>query len=173
MQYQGKQITCYVALIFMLFALSGCAQVQLVNSDKKALQNDTFALAKRVDLFWANYIDASGEAREYSATKKELIAIEVDMNSLLLKNQAITKKRDSTIQIEELTVTWRQLGEQIKSHQGSISNTEAKAYRLQMADLFKGIVMSNKSKHASTNTTGRVGPQTYAYRNDLFREGSK
>jgi len=173
MQYQGKQITCCAVLIFMLFALSGCAQVQLVNSDKKAVQNDTFALAKRVDLFWANYIDASGEVREYSATKKELIAIEVDMNSLLLKSEAITKKRDSTAQVEELTVIWRQVSEQIKS-QGSISNTEAKTYRLQMADLFKGIVMSNKPKHASTNTTTRVGPETtYAYRNDLFREGSK
>ena len=172
MQYQTKQITCYAVFILVLFALSGCAQVQLVADYDKELQNDTFVLAKRVDLFWANYIDAVGKAREYNAIKKEMIAIEVEMNSLLLKNQARAINRESTKQVGNLIKTWTEVSKLIKT-QGSISNSSAKASRLQLADIMKYIVIGEKAKNISANNNAATPITTYAYRNYTFIEGSK
>jgi len=88
MRYQLKQTTGYAVLMLVLLLLQGCAQVKLVADYDKEVLTDTFALAKRVDLFWANYLEATGEDRKYDTIKEEMIGIEVEMNSLLLKNEA-------------------------------------------------------------------------------------
>ena len=156
MRYQLKQITGYAVLMLVLILLSGCAQVKLVADYDKEVLADTFALAKRVDLFWANYLEATGEDRKYDTIKEEMIGIEVEMNSLLLKNEARDENKQTTAQVENVIAVWRRTGGLIKS-QGSISNTSAKAYRLQMTDAFKYIVTGEEAKNISNNNTNAGG----------------
>lgn len=150
MKYQIKQTTGYVAILLMLFMLSGCAQVKLVAAYDKEVIADTFSLAKRVDLFWANYLVAKGESRKYGSIKNEMIGIEVELNSLLLKNEARDKNKQTTKQIKNVIKIWSETSK-LFIQQGSISNTSAKSYRLQMADSFKYIVRGEKAKNISDN----------------------
>lgn len=158
MPYQLKQTTGYAALMLVLLLLSGCAQVKLVADYDKEVLADTFALAKRVDLFWANYLEATGEDRKYNTIKDEMIGIEVEMNSLLLKNEARDENKQTTAQVENVITVWGRTGGLIKS-QGSISNTSAKTYRLQMADAFKYIVTGEEAKNVSSNNTNAGGAE--------------
>lgn len=88
MQYQLMKTQTYAVILLALFVLSGCVSVKYVaDYDKEVLEN-TFSLAKQADTFWANYLVASGDDRKYESVKKEIIDIEVNMNSLLLKNEA-------------------------------------------------------------------------------------
>jgi len=152
MRYHLKQTTSYTMLMLVLLVLSSCAQVKLVADYNKEVLADTFDLAKRVDLFWANYIEATGEDRKYEAIKEVIIGIEVDMNSLLLKNEARDENKQTTKQVENVIAVWNRTAGLIKS-QGSISNTSAKAYRLQMSDAIKYIVTGEEVKNISNNTT--------------------
>ena len=152
MRYHLKQTTSYTMLILVLLVLSSCAQVKLVADYNKEVLADTFDLAKRVDLFWANYIEATGEDRKYENIKEEIIGIEVDMNSLLLKNEARDENKQTTEQVENVIAVWDRTSGLIK-FQGSISNTSAKAYRLQMSDAIKYIVTGEEVKNISNNTT--------------------
>lgn len=158
MRYQLKQTTGYAVLMLVLLVLSSCTQVKLVADYDKEVLADTFALAKRVDLFWANYLEAAGEDHKYDTIKKEMIGIEVEMNSLLLKNEARDENKQTTAQVENLIAIWGRASGLIKS-QGSISNTSAKAYRLQMADATKYIVIGEKAKDNSNNNTNAGGAQ--------------
>jgi hypothetical protein len=158
MRYQLKQTPGYAVLMLVLLVLSGCAQVKLVADYDKEVLADTFDLAKRVDLFWANYLEAAGEDRKYDAIKGEIIGIEVDMNSLLLKNEARDENKQTTAQVENVIVVWGRTTGLIKS-QGSISNTSAKAYRVQLADAIKYIVTGEEAKNISNNTTNVGGAQ--------------
>lgn len=158
MRYKLKQVHTYTVLMLVLLALSGCAQVKLVADYDKEVLADTFDLAKRVDLFWANYLEATGEDRKYDAVKEEIIGIEVDMNSLLLKNEARDKNNQTTEQVKNVIAVWGRTGGLIKS-QGSISNTSAKAYRLQMAHAIKYIVTGEEAKDTSNNATNEGGAQ--------------
>jgi len=160
MRYQLKQTTGYAVLVLMLvlLVLSGCAQVKLVADYDKEVLADTFHLAKRVDLFWANYLEAAGEDRKYDAIKGEMIGIEVDMNSLLLKNEARDENKQTTAQVENVIVVWGRTAGLIK-FQGSVSNTSAKAYRVQLADAIKYIVTGEEAKNISNNTTNAGGVQ--------------
>ena len=153
MRHQLKQTISYAVLTLVLFLLSGCAQVKLVAVYDKEVLADTFALAKRVDFFWANYLEATSENPKYDTIKEEMIGIEVEMNSLLLKNEARDENKQTTAQVENVIAVWGRTGGLIKS-QGSISNTSAKAYRLQMADAFKYIVTGEEAKNISNNNTG-------------------
>lgn len=158
MRYQLKQTTGYVAFMLVLFLLTGCTQVKLVADYDKEVLADTFALAKRVDLFWANYLVATGDDRKYDTIKKEMIGIEVEMNSLLLKNEARDENKQTTKQVKNAITVWGRTGGLIKS-QGSISNTSAKAYRLQMADAFKYIVTGEEAKNIPNNNSNAGGAQ--------------
>lgn len=158
MQYHLKQTTAYTMLMLVMLVLSGCAQVKLVADYDKDVLADTFDLAKRVDLFWANYIEATGEDRKYETIKEEIIGIEVDINSLLLKNEARDENKQTTAQVENVKDVWGRTASLIKS-QGSISNTSAKAYRLQMSDAIKYIVTGEETKNISSNTTNEGDTQ--------------
>lgn len=158
MRYQLKTRTAYTMLMLLFVLLAGCAQVKLVADYDKEVLADTFDLAKRVDLFWANYLEATGEDRKYDAVKEEIIGIEVDMNSLLLKNEARDENNQTTEQVENVIAVWARTGGLIKS-QGSISNTSAKAYRSQMADAIEYIVTGEEAKNTSNNATNEGGAQ--------------
>ncbi len=150
MRYIRTQTTGYLALALSLFLLFGCAQVKLVADYDKEVLADTFDLARRVDFFWANYIEATGEQRGYDAIRDEIIAIEVEMNSLLLKNEARDQNSQTTSQVKNVITIWAGITELFRS-QGRISNTSAKAYRRQLSDAFKYIVTGEKSKDISKN----------------------
>lgn len=152
MQSLLKSSAFYLLFLLSFAWASGCAPVKLVSDYDKDLLTETFALAKRVDLFWANYIEATENDRQYLSVKDEIIAIEVEMNSLQLKNAARAKNQQTTKQVQNLIEIWGQIGGLIKT-QGSISNTSAKAYRLQIADAFKYIVIGENAKHISNNNT--------------------
>ena len=158
MQYKLKQTHAYTMLMLVLLILSGCAQVKLVADYDKEVLADTFDLAKRVDMFWANYLEATGEDRKYDTVKQEIIGIEVDMNSLLLKNEARDENKQTTEQVENVIAVWSRTAGLIKS-QGSISNTSAKAYRVQMSDAIKYIVTGEEAKNISNNATSEGGAQ--------------
>jgi len=146
MRYHLKHTAVYTILMLVLLVLSSCAQVKLVADYDKEVLADTFNLAKRVDLFWANYIDSAGEDRKYKAVKKEIIGIEVGINSLLLKSEARDENKKTTKQVENAKAIWGRAAGLIKS-QGSISNASAKAYRLQMSDAMKYIVTGEEAKN--------------------------
>ncbi|MFT7405389.1 hypothetical protein [Zhongshania sp.] len=158
MRYHIKQKTAYTIFMLMLLVLSGCAQVKLIADYDKDVLADTFDLAKRVDLFWANYIEATGEDRKYDTVKQEIIGIEVDINSLLLKNEARDENKQTIAQVENVKDVWGRTAGLIKS-QGSISNTSAKATRLQMSDAIKYIIIGDKAKNISSNTTNEGDAQ--------------
>ncbi len=150
MRYKRTQTTVYWALALFLFLLFGCTQVKLVADYDKEVLADTFDLARRVDFFWANYIEATGEQRGYDTIKNEIIAIEVEMNSLLLKNEARDQNSQTTSQVKNVIAIWAGITELFRS-QGHISNTSAKVYRRQLSDAFKYIVTGEKSKDISKN----------------------
>jgi uncharacterized protein YcfL len=142
----------YTVLLLALFVLSGCASVKYVADYDKEVLEETFRLAKQVDTFWANYLVASGDDRKYDFVKKEIIDIEVNMNSLLLKNEARDTNRQTTKQIDNIISIWGDSVGLIKS-QGSISNSSAKTYRSQIADAFKYVVTGEEAKDISNNAT--------------------
>jgi uncharacterized protein YcfL len=152
MQYQLMKTQTYAVLLLALFVLSGCASVKYVADYDKAVLEGTFSLAKQVDTFWANYLVASGDDRKYESVKKEIIDIEVNMNSLLLKNEARDTNKQTTKQIENIIFIWGNTAGLIKS-QGSISNSSAKTYRSQIADAFKYVVTGEEAKNISNNAT--------------------
>lgn len=158
MRYQLNKTPDCAVLMFVLLLLSGCAHVKLVADYDKEVLADTFALAKRVDLFWANYLEATDEGRKYVTVKDEMIGIEVEMNSLLLKNEARNKNRQTTAQVENMIDVWGRTGGLIKS-QGSVSKASARVYRLQMADAFKYIVTGEEVKNISNNNIKSGGAQ--------------
>ena len=158
MRNQLKRATGYAVLMLVLLLQSGCAQVKLVADYDKEVLADTFTLAKRVDLFWANYLEATGEARKYEANKDEMIGIEVEMNSLLLKNEARDENKQTTKQVKNVLSVWGRTAGLIKS-QGSVSNTSAKAFRLQMTDAFKYIVTGEEAKNISNSNINAGGAQ--------------
>jgi len=173
MQYQSKQVSYYAVFTFMLLMLSGCAQVQLLADYDKEVSDETIVLAKRVDRFWATYISEVGDAREYAANKREMIEIEVDMNSLLLKNQVRVNNDLTTLQLKNVVDIWAQISTLIKT-QESISNTTAEAYRLQLADAIKQIVIGEEAKDkGSAKSDALAEKATYARRSYTLREGSK
>jgi hypothetical protein len=141
----------------LMLVLSSCAQIKLVADYDKEVLAVTFDLAKRVDLFWANYIEATGEKRKYEAIKAEIIGIEVDINNLLLKNEARDENKQTTEQVKNVIVVWGRTTDLIKS-QGSISNTSARTYRSQMSDAIKYIVTGEEAKNIP-NTTNEGGAQ--------------
>ena len=152
MRYLMKPTNLYAVLTIVLLALSGCTQVKLVADYDEAVLADTFDLAKRVDMFWANYLAATGEDRKYAAVKQEIIGIEVELNSLLLKNEARDENELTTEQIEKVIDVWARSTGLIKSQDG-ISNTSARAFRLQLSDAFKYVVTGEEAKNISSNVT--------------------
>lgn len=152
MQNRLMKTQAYVVLLLALFLLSGCMSVKYVADYDKEVLEETFSLAKQVDTFWANYLVAIGDDRKYESVKKEIINIEVDMNSLLLKNEARDTNKQTTKQIKNIISIWGNTAGLIKS-QGSISNTSAKAYRSQIADAFKYVVTGEEAKNISNNAT--------------------
>ena len=154
MKYEQIRKQTYAVLVLALLVLSGCASVKYVADYDKEVLEDTFNLAKQVDIFWANYLTALGEDRLYDSVRKEIIDIEVNINSLLLRNEARDKNKQTTKQIKNVFTIWDESTGLIKS-QGSISNSSAKAYRAQLADAFKYVVTGEEAKNNSNNATNK------------------
>jgi len=94
-----------IACLLLTVALSGCTVKFVADYDAKT-EEQMFAAAKRVDTFYGKLLEVQEDKREYSMFSGDYIAIEADLNSLVLRNKVRELNEDSIKISETILKLW-------------------------------------------------------------------
>ncbi|NQU55335.1 MAG: hypothetical protein HQ522_22695 [Bacteroidetes bacterium] len=126
-----------IPIAIVLAVLSVSCRVSLVSPYRKDIAQEIELTSKKVDKFYLTMLETTSEGknREYSNFVQDYIDIEVELNSLLNKNQIRPLNKESTRNCEILLDYWKKYKEKHKKENG-ISDVDIELTNDYLRDLF-------------------------------------
>lgn len=131
------------ALLSLIVFLISC-RVMLVPEYNAALEDQIANAAKATDKLYIDIIDAPVNEKSYNTFNERYNEIEVEINSIQLKNEARPKNGDFLVIIKNLKDAFAEAKKYHKEHK-TLSEGEAIAYRATLAGYWKPLYVAEKA----------------------------
>ncbi len=95
-----------ILVILPLLIISGCG-IRLIAAYDANTEEAIFKCAKFVDQFYGGLLEADEGKRQYAKFANEYVAIEAEINSLLLRNKVRSLNEDSVDIAEKILNLWK------------------------------------------------------------------
>lgn len=142
-----KALLCFIFLSFITLNNSVAFGQQKNLRDEVSLQQME-ALAQQVDYFFTRLLSLPEAQRNYAASAKSYLEVEVNLNALKTRQQSRENNEQTLKQVGITTKLWQQ---DRKRHQAkdSFSDLLIKRYRLQYQRLFLAMIKVEEAKPVS------------------------
>lgn len=148
MQTNVKLTRMYQRLFLLsvaLFALiTGCS-IQLIAPYDADTQRSTFECAKLVDHFYGKLLETDEQSRQYAKFADQYVAIESELNALVLRNKVRKLNTDSTDIADQILKFWQKYKARHKKDD-TYSTGNAELDRDRFARLFAYAVRAEDAK---------------------------
>ena len=134
-------------LWIVLPALAGCSVQLVADYDAKA-EEAVFDAARKVDLFYSRLLDAAEDERAYARYAEQYSAVEVELNGLVMRNQARDLNQESTSIAQAIADLWKQYRQRHKQNNG-YGTGAADLDRDRLARMFTNLAKSESFKKPS------------------------
>jgi hypothetical protein len=132
-------------LSLALFAsVSGCT-VRYVAEYDASIQDEIVRIAKQVDLFYGQLLDAPPGERPYKQYKNDYLKIETDLRALELRNEIRAFNKESTKQTKIALDLWLEDKESHKKD-NTVDDATIKLHRRQFARVFVAMARGEEAK---------------------------
>ena len=135
-----RKLSAFLSLVFML---TSC-KVMLVPQYSAELENQIANTAKSTDKLYIDMMDTPVNERTYHAFSERYNDIEVEINSIQLKNEARPKNGDFLVIIKNLKDAFAEAKKYHKEHK-ILSDGEAIAYQATLAGFWKPLYIAEKA----------------------------
>jgi hypothetical protein len=135
---------------FSIVVLSLSCGVRYVANYNATLSNDVIAVAKRVDSFYAHLIDAPDSLRTFDKYREEYTSIEVDLNSIVMRNQIRPLNKESTQIAKNALGLWLKFRAEHKK-KNEYKDAMAELDRQHMARIFVSMFNAEEAKKTAQN----------------------
>lgn len=129
--------------LLLAFVLTAC-RVMLVPEYSAALEDQIASAAKATDKLYIDMLDAPLNERTYKAFNERYNDIEVEINSIQLKNEARPKNGDFLVIIKNLKDAFAEAKKYHKEHT-TLSDGEAIAYQATLSGFWKPLYIAEKA----------------------------
>jgi hypothetical protein len=133
-----------ILLFITSFVLIGC-RVQYVADYDDTVYNEIISVAKEIDMFYTILLSTSAEERLYENFIDEYLTIEVDLRSLLMRNEIRSLNEESTRQTEIALELWLEDKSQHKEN-NSVSDFIITQHRKQFQRIFVAMATGESAK---------------------------
>jgi len=131
------------AILYLLFVLASC-KVMLVPEYSAQLEDQISNAAKATDRLYINMLDTTQGGRVYDNFKDQYNEIEVEINSIQLKNEGRPKNGDFLAIIKNLKDAFAEAKKYHKDH-NTLSDGEAIAYEATLSGYWKPLYLAEKA----------------------------
>ena len=135
-----KKISVFLLLAF---TISSC-RVMLVPQYSAALEDQIANTAKATDKLYIDMLDMPLEKWAYDGLNERYNEIEVEINSIQLKNEARPKNGDFLVIIKNLKDAFAEAKKYHKQH-NTLTDGEAIAYQATLAGFWKPLYIAEKA----------------------------
>jgi hypothetical protein len=135
-----RKLSAFLPLIFML---ASC-KVMLVPEYSAALEDQIATAAKATDKLYVDILDTPANDRAYHTFSERYNGIEVEINSIQLKNEARPKNGDFLVIIKNLKDAFAEAKKYHKEHK-TLSDGEAIAYQATLSGYWKPLYIAEKA----------------------------
>lgn len=135
-----RKLSAFLSLVFML---TSC-KVMLVPQYSAELENQIANAAKSTDKLYIDMMDTPVNERTYHAFSERYNDIEVEINSIQLKNEARPKNGDFLVIIKNLKDAFAEAKKYHKEHK-TLSDGEAIAYQATLSGYWKPLYIAEKA----------------------------
>lgn len=129
----------FVLLAIISVAVSSC-RVQLVPEYSSDIETQITNAAKMTDMLYLEIMDASADKKNYDLYADKYLAIETEINSILLKDQARPKAQDLVASVQKLHDYFVKAKEDHKNR-NVLNNAELLIYNEQLKALWKPVLV--------------------------------
>ncbi|MCY7421528.1 MAG: hypothetical protein LH478_07275 [Chitinophagaceae bacterium] len=137
------------SLLSFLLVFASC-KVQLVSNYDMELSNEINNTAKKVDNFYLTMQEIAADKRQFVNFSTSYIGIEVDLNSLVIKNRVRPLNAEST-RIAEITLQlWEKYKEEHKKD-NTLSNGLIRLNKKTFSDMFYAMQVAEEGKKVSNS----------------------
>ena len=148
-RFQDRTCMIFLLLALSIIPIESCS-VHYVADYDASIKDETFHVAKEVDLFWGNLLDVKSNERQYDKFKSQYNEIESDIRILLMKNEVRSMNNESTQQVQKVLDLWTDDKTQHKQND-SISDFIAKLHRKQYMRMFVAIAKGEEAKNTTAS----------------------
>ena len=144
-----------ITLVLSVLLLLGSCTVKLVPDHDEAMVKDITETAKKVDRLYLEIKEIpEAEARTYEQFSQRYVDIEVELNSLLLRNKAKPLNKHST-RINEIIIELFKKYKTKHQTQNKLSDIEIELDKTYLLDAFNAMLVAEEGKKygQGTNTT--------------------
>jgi hypothetical protein len=131
------------AFLLLVFMLTSC-KVMLVPEYSAALEDQIANAAKATDKLYVDILDTPANERTYQTFSERYNDIEVEINSIQLKNEARPKNGDFLVIIKNLKDAFAEAKKYHKEHK-TLSDGEAIAYQATLSGYWKPLYIAEKA----------------------------
>ena len=135
-----RKLSAFLSLVFML---TSC-KVMLVPQYSAELENQIANTAKSTDKLYIDMMDTPVNERTYHAFSERYNDIEVEINSIQLKNEARPKNGDFLVIIKNLKDAFAEAKKYHKEYK-ILSDGEAIAYQATLSGYWKPLYIAEKA----------------------------
>lgn len=135
-----RKLSAFLSLLFML---TSC-KVMLVPEYNAALEDQIASTAKATDKLYIDMLDVPANERTYDTFNERYNEIEVEINSIQLKNEARPKNGDFLVIIKNLKDAFAEAKKYHKEHK-ILSDGEAIAYQATLSGYWKPLYIAEKA----------------------------
>ncbi|KAA9041831.1 hypothetical protein FW778_07390 [Ginsengibacter hankyongi] len=136
----AQKISVFLMLAFMI---TSC-RVMLVPEYSAALEDQIANTAKATDKLYIDMLDVPVNKRTYHDLNERYNEIEVEINSIQLKNEARPKNGDFLVIIKNLKDAFAEAKKYHKDH-NTLTDGEAIAYQATLAGFWKPLYIAEKA----------------------------
>ncbi len=143
--YNSKQKIFLLFLIsFPLFSLYSC-RVQYVASYDQVVQNEIIKISSEVDMFYGKLLETPEDQRSYDDFKDDYLKIEVDLRTLLTRNEIRPLNDESIQQTKNALDLWLDDKDQHRT-KNTVSDFTLKLHRKQFQRIFVAMAIGESVK---------------------------
>ena len=140
----SKNFYSIYSLLLMLLVFTSCT-VQYVAQYDETIKNEIIRIAGEVDMFYVNLLEITPNEREYDNFRKEYLKIEVDLNTLLMRNKIRPLNEESTKQTQNALDLWLNDKDHHKAN-NTVSDFIIKLHRKQFQRMFIAMAIGEEVK---------------------------
>jgi len=130
--------------LFLLICFTGCT-VHYIPDYNASLSNEIVDVAKHVDAFYAHLLDTPDSLRIYEKYSEAYTNIEVDLNSIIMRNQVRPLNKESTQIAKNSLNLWMKYKNEHKKNNGC-KDVLINLHREDMAKMFNAMFNSEEAK---------------------------
>ncbi|MCK9417866.1 MAG: hypothetical protein M0R70_00635 [Nitrospirae bacterium] len=141
---ESKSVRIAVLCILLVLIITSCS-IQLISPYNAETQQATFRCASLVDRFYGTLLEADEQNRQYSKFSDQYVAIESELNGLVLRNKVRSLNQDSTDIAERIAKLWQKYKSRHKND-NTYSTGNAELDRDRLARMFGYAVRAEDAK---------------------------